>query len=144
MGRPAKLAGPPAVRRPGTGSPRRVGPKEAAPGSALRDLPLRPEVAALPLIMVGGIIAWWGWKTGAYFGVVFLPGAIALLGLLIAMLLFAPWPGKLEGAARVTLLALLGLAAWTLTSALWSPVPDIAVSDAQRVLTYGVALALGI
>ena len=104
----------------------------------------RPAAAALPLALVGGILAWWGWKSGAYFDVTFLPGAIALLLLLVALLAFAPWPGELRGPARVALLALLGLAGWTLLSALWSPNADVALSDAQRVLTYAVAFALGV
>jgi hypothetical protein len=115
-----------------------------APPPVLGDFTMRPEAATLPLIIVGAVIAWWGWKSGAYFGVVFLPGLVALLALLVALLVFAPWPAKLQGPARVALVALLALSAWTLLSGLWSPSPDIAVSDAQRVFAYAVALGLGI
>ena len=103
-----------------------------------------PASALLPLIAAGALIAWWAWKDGAYFDAVLLPGAIVLLALAAALLLLAPWPGRLHGAARVALLALFGLAAWTLASGLWSPTPAVAVSDAQRVLAYALAFGLGI
>lgn len=158
MARPAKLAGPPLISGPGplrerpptrearegreTREVREV--EDGAPPPALGDFTMRPEAATLPLIIVGAVLAWWGWKSGAYFGVVFLPGLLALLALLVALLVFAPWPARLQGPARVALLSLLALSAWTLASALWSPSPDIAVSDAQRVFAYAVALGLGI
>jgi hypothetical protein len=107
-------------------------------------LPPRPATSALPLTVVGGIFAWWGWKSGAYFGVVFLPGLMILLLLGALLLLFAPWPARLGGAPRVALLALFALAAWILVSAIWSPTPDIAIADAQRALGYGVVLGLGV
>lgn len=97
-----------------------------------------------PLFLVAAVFGWWGWKQGAYFGVGFLPGAIVLLGLLAALLLFAPWPGALRGPARVSVGALIALAAWTLLSAFWSPAPDTAIEDAQRVVLYAVAFGLGL
>jgi hypothetical protein len=106
--------------------------------------PTGPAAALLPLVCVGALIAWWAWKSGAYFDGVLLPGAIVLLVLAALLLLLAPWPGKLHGAAQVALLALFGLAAWTLASGLWSPTPAVAVSDSQRVLAYAFAFGLGI
>jgi hypothetical protein len=102
------------------------------------------SAALLPLILVGALIAWWAWKSGAYFDVILLPGTIVLFAVAIALLLFALLPGRFQGAARIALVALLGLAAWTLASALWSPTPEVAVVDSQRVLAYGLAFALGI
>jgi hypothetical protein len=96
------------------------------------------------LLLVGAVIAWWGWERGAYFDVVLLPGAIILLALAAVLLLFAPWPGSFRGEALLALVALLALATWTLASGLWSPTPDVAVADAQRVLAYAVAFGLGI
>jgi len=60
------------------------------------------------------------------------------------LLIGAPWPGKLRGAALVSLLGLIGLAAWTLISAIWSPTPDIEIGDTQRAIAYVVAMVLGI
>jgi hypothetical protein len=110
----------------------------------MQELPWPRLAVALPLAGVGAILAWWGWKSGAYFGVVFLPGTIVLLTLLAMLLLFGPWPARLEGGTRVALIALLALAAWTLISALWSPAADTAVADAQRALGYAVLFALGL
>jgi O-Antigen ligase len=108
------------------------------------DIGGQSALVTLPLLLVGVLLAWWGWKSGAYFGVVFLPGLMVLLALTAALLVFAPWPGRLTRSPRVALFALLGLAAWTATSALWSPTPAVAVSDSERVLAYGIAFALGI
>jgi len=99
---------------------------------------------AVALLAVTGIWAWWGWRQGAFFGEVLYPGSIALLGLLAALLLVAPWQGRLRGAAAVSFLALLGLAAWTGASVAWTPTQDVAVEDAARALIYAVSFALGI
>jgi hypothetical protein len=110
----------------------------------MQELPWPRLAVALPLAVVAGVLSWWGWKSGAYFGVVFLPGTMILLAVLGVMLLFGPWPAKLEGGAQVALIALLALAAWTLISALWSPAADTAVADTQRVVGYAVLFALGL
>ena len=99
--------------------------------------------AAIPLAVFGGVLAWWGWKSGGYFEVTFLPGTMILLGLVAVFLLFAPALGALRGAALVSLTALVALAAWTLISGLWSPVPAVAFSDSQRALGYAAAFVIG-
>jgi hypothetical protein len=110
----------------------------------MQELPWPRLAVALPLVTVAAVLGWWGWKSGAYFGVVFLPGTMILLLLLGLLLLFGPWPARLEGGSRVALVALLALAAWTAISGLWSPTPDTAVADAQRALGYAVLFGLGI
>ena len=99
--------------------------------------------AVIPLVVFGGVLAWWGWKSGGYFEVTFLPGTMILLGIAAAFLLFAPAVGALRGAALVSLAGLVGLAAWTLISGLWSPVPAVAFSDSQRALGYVAAFVIG-
>jgi hypothetical protein len=101
-------------------------------------------IAALPLIIFGMVLTWWGWKSGGYFEVTYLPGTMVLLFLVAALLLYAPTPAVLRGWALVPLVALIALAAWTLLSAIWSPVPAVAFSDAQRVIGYAAAFALGV
>jgi hypothetical protein len=110
----------------------------------MQEAPWPRLAVALPLAVVAGVLSWWGWKSGAYFGVVFLPGTMILLFVLGLLLLFAPWPARLEGGTRVALIALLALAAWTLLSALWSPAADTAVADAQRTVGYAAIFALGL
>jgi hypothetical protein len=101
------------------------------------------RLSALPLVVFGGIVSWWAWKSGGYFEVTYLPGTIVLL-LVVALFLFAAPPlGRLRGAALVSFVALVGLAAWTLISGIWSPVPAVAFSDAQRALAYVAAFAIG-
>ena len=97
----------------------------------------------IPLVVFGGVLAWWGWKSGGYFEVTYLPGTMILLGVVAAFLLFAPALGTLRGAALVSLAGLIGLAAWTLISGLWSPVPAVAFSDSQRVVAYIAAFVIG-
>ena len=110
----------------------------------MRELPWPRLAAALPLAGVAAVLTWWGLKSGAYFGVVFIPGTILLLSLLGLLVLFAPWPARLAGSVRLALVCLLVLVAWTLISGLWSSAPDIAVSDAQRVLGYATLFGLGV
>jgi hypothetical protein len=108
------------------------------------ELPARPAAAALPLALFGAVLAWWAWERGAFFGVEFYPGTLALLGLLGALLAFAPFPGRLRGPVRLALAALLGLCAWTLLSTAWSPAKDVAIDDGFRVLAYAVGFMIGL
>jgi hypothetical protein len=112
---------------------RRGAPDTTIPGALL--------LAALTLVW-----AWWGWRDGASFGVVFYPGAIVLC--LVTLLLFwiAPWRGSLRvsAGAPVALAGLIALGAWTLLSMLWSPAPDEALSDGGRVLLYALSFGLGV
>jgi hypothetical protein len=107
-------------------------------------LPSQAAVAVIPLATFGLVIAWWGWKSGAYFRPVFLPGSILLLALTAALLLYAPWPARLRGPARIAALGLAAIAPWSLVSALWAPAPDIAVADATRAGAYALSFVLGI
>jgi hypothetical protein len=104
-----------------------------------------PAVAGplIPLAIFGGVLAWWGVKSGGYFEVVFLPGTMILLGLVAAFLLFAPALGVLRGAALVSFIGLIALTAWTLISGVWSSVPAVAFSDSQRALGYAAAFVIG-
>jgi hypothetical protein len=109
-----------------------------------RELP--PLVGVAALLAPTGLFAWWALAEGAYFDGAFYPGA-ALLALLAAVLLWAaPWPASLRRSrpVAVTLAALVALAAWTALSAFWSPVPDVAIRDAQRVLAYALAFGCGL
>ncbi len=102
--------------------------------------------ACFALGLLGGTFAWWALKFGAYFGTVMYPG-VALLGAgTLIMLATAPWRASLalSGPARMCLLSLVGLATWSLASALWSPTPDIAVEDAQRMIGYALCFGLGV
>lgn len=87
---------------------------------------------------------WWGWKQGAYFGTVMLPGAVVLFGLAAALLLAAPLALRLRGAAAVALAALTGIALLTAASLLWTPTRDVAAEDAVRAIVYATAFFLGI
>ena len=58
----------------------------------------------------------------------------------------APWRASLRPSrpATIALAALAGLGVWAALSALWSPAPDVAIDDGQRILTYALAFGLGI
>ena len=72
------------------------------------------------------------------------PGVALLAVTLILLLTTAPWRASFaaSGPARIALISLVALAIWSLLSALWSPTPDIAVEDAQRIGGYTLAFVL--
>lgn len=102
--------------------------------------------AVLALSLLGGTLTWWVLREGAYFGSVMYPGLALLAAGMVVLMATAPWRASLavSGPARLALFSLLALAIWSLISALWSPTPDIAVEDAQRIVGYAIFFALGI
>jgi O-Antigen ligase/Tetratricopeptide repeat len=122
---------------------------EEAAGPGPGAAPRRREATLAAALLLGGLSLlwfWWAWRAGAYFGVIFYPGAIALALTLAVLLVFAPWPVSLRSSwgAAVAVVGLTLLGAWTLLSGLWSPAPDEAVSDGARVLLYAVAFLVGV
>jgi hypothetical protein len=108
---------------------------------------LRLEPAAwLARALLSVVWWWWGWQKGAYFGVVLLPGAILLCIAAFLLVRFGPWriDLRLSRPVIVALAALTALGGWALLSALWSPAPDVAVFDGQRILIYALAFGLGL
>ncbi len=104
----------------------------------------RQRIAAALLAAVTVMFVWWGWKQGAYFGSVFYPGAALAFVLLAILLPVAPFSGRLRGPAAIAVLALLGLGAWTLLSATWSPAPAMALRYAWHDFLYLAVFGLGI
>ncbi len=107
----------------------------------------RLEPAALvPLVGLTAVWCWWGAKAGGFFGTVLLPGTVALCATLVLLTWIAPWRGSLRAspAVAVGLLALIALGGWAALSALWSPAPDFAIADGQRIFAYALAFALGL
>jgi O-Antigen ligase len=105
------------------------------------------EPAALILLAIlAGTWSWWAWQEGGYFGVVLLPGTVAICVAAALLAALAPWRIDLRLSRPVTiaLAALVGLGVWTIVSALWSPAADTAVADGQRVLLYALAFGLGL
>jgi O-antigen ligase len=102
--------------------------------------------AVLCLLVPTAVFSWWGIKFGGYFGTAMLPGVLVLCAGLIALVLWGPWRGDagISRPAKLALAGLFGLAAWSALSALWSPTPDVALVDAQRIAGYGVCFALGL
>jgi hypothetical protein len=128
---------------------RMAGPAERASASgAQASSRVGLEAPALVLLIVlSGVWAWWALKDGAYFGVVLLPGAVVLCLIAIVFAGSAPWPTGLLSRARpaaIAIAALVALACWAGLSAIWSPAPDVAIRDAQRILVYALAFGLGI
>ncbi len=106
-----------------------------------------PEPAAIvPLLLLTIVWGWWGWKQGGYFGTVRLPGTMVLCAGTILLAYVAPLRGRLSASppVRAAMFALIGLALWSLLSATWSPAPDVAITDAQRVLAYALSFGFGI
>lgn len=122
-------------------------PTPATPGATLpRGLDTAGIAALAALLLLTVTWTWWAIKQGAYFGVVLYPGLVLLCAGLMVLLRAAPWRANLR-LSRPTLLAIsgiFGLAAWSALSATWSPSPDVALADAQRIAVYGLAFVLGL
>jgi O-Antigen ligase len=107
----------------------------------------RFELAALlPLIALTVVWCWWGAKSGAFFGTVLLPGTAALCTTLVVLAWIGPWRADLRSSpvVIVALGAPIALGAWAAVSAIWSPAPDLAIADGQRILAYAMAFGLGL
>jgi hypothetical protein len=107
----------------------------------------RPELAGLFALGLMTIVwSWWASERGAWFGVVFLPGAALLCAGLVVLIRVAPWRGRLRRspAAAVGLGGLIALGVWAALSSLWTPAPNVAIADGQRILVYALAFGLGI
>lgn len=121
-----------------------AGPAEEGSEVGFGEIPQGAQIAAFVLVAVGIVFAWWGWKQGAYFGPVFYPAAICLFLLLALFLVFVPFGGRLDGPARVGLIALIGLGAWTLISVLWTTVPTAALEYSERIFAYATLFVFGL
>ena len=100
--------------------------------------------AAVLALVLTALLIWWPLEQGAYFPVVYLPGAILLYVTLITLLIVAPLPISFRGPHAVALAALLAFTGWTALSLLWSPAQDLALEDAQRTLIYPAAFLAGL
>ena len=121
-------------------------PRRARGGDARREQKRLEPAALLPLAALTAVWSWWGAKDGGFFGTVLLPGTVVLCATLALLAWIAPWRSGL-GASRAVLIALgasCALGGWAALSALWSPAPDLAIADGQRILAYAIAFALGL
>jgi hypothetical protein len=122
------------------------GPEGAARGGdGSRAARLEPA-ALLPLVALTAVTCWWGAKAGGFFSTVLLPGTVVLCATLAMLAWIAPWRGSLRASPTVivAVAAPIALGAWAALSAVWSPAPEVAIEDAQRILAYAVAFGLGL
>lgn len=120
--------------------------RNLSPPSRLGALLTGPE--AVGAMVLGAALTalwvWWALAFGAFFPTVLYPGVIGLCLVLAVLIPFTPLPIQTRGPHVVAIGCLLALAALTLLSALWSPVPDAAIFDAIRTAFYAVAFATGL
>jgi O-Antigen ligase len=102
--------------------------------------------AVLLLATLGAVWSWWAVKSGGFFGTVLLPGTVALCAVSVLLVWTASWRGRLRKsvATIATLVSLTALGGWAALSAAWSPAPDAAIADGQRILAYALAFGLGV
>ncbi len=113
------------------------------PGTRVR-LSAATAAAGLLATVLTALGIWWPLAQGAYFPVVYLPGAVLLYATLAVLLITAPLPISRRGAHVVAIAALTGLAIWTAISIAWTPARDLALEDAQRTLIYPAAFFAGL
>lgn len=106
--------------------------------------PARTIALAIMLAGLSALFFWWGWRQGAYFGAVFFPGAAIIYLLLIVLLMFAPFNGRLRDVSLTALAALFLLAAWMLISLLWTPTRGSAVDYAEHAFLYAAFFMAGL
>jgi hypothetical protein len=126
-------------------SPSVAAPMRPRAAPSPRPEPNRPARVAgrLLLFALTGLWTWWALAQGAFFETVSGPGTVALYAVLIVMLAFAPLRLRGGGPIEVAVLALAGLALWTIASIAWTPARDLALDDAQRTFMYAAAFAAG-
>jgi hypothetical protein len=114
----------------------------ASPGGVARGQAL---AAGFTLILLAFVWSWWALEEGAYFASVLYPGIALLCAGFVALTLALRWrwPLRLGSPLAIALLAFSALGIWSLLSAIWSPTPDVAVGDGQRILGYALAFGLG-
>ncbi len=121
---------------------------------AAAPLPVRPGadpdavrsawVAAIACVALALIWGWLAWERGGFFPIRWYPAAALTYGVLALLLAAAPWRVALRGAPAVAAGALALLAAWAALSMLWSPAPDVAFAEAQRIALYLATFAIGL
>ena len=119
------------------------GPARTDPGEGAA----RTEPAALlPLLALTLVWCWWGAKSGGFFSTVWLPGTVALCAVVTVLAFAAPWRASLRISSPVAIAlgATLALGAWACLSAVWSPAPDLAIADGQRIFAYALSFTLGL
>jgi len=131
-------------REPSSGDSESSGSQtEAPPEPGLEARQGDTLIAIAITAMVAVIFIWWALKQGGYFDSVFLPGATILYGLLILLLVGAPFRVRIKGPALVALVAIAALPVWILLSLTWSDSKDAALQYAQHGFLYATVFALG-
>lgn len=101
-------------------------------------------IAWLLGVSLFGLWTWWALAQGAFFPTVLLPGSMVLFLLAIVTFGLGRIPVAGRGPHVVAFVALIGFAAWTLLSVLWSPARDLALDYAQRDFAYAFAFGIGL
>jgi tetratricopeptide (TPR) repeat protein len=118
---------------------------DAEPSPTPEDAGTRVAPAGVvALVLLSGLFAVWAWQYGGWFGSALYPGTVVLAAGLMLLALFAPASLRLRGWPAAALGGLTALGLWSALSALWSPAPEIALEDSQRILTYAMAFGVGL
>ena len=134
------------ARQPTTTSARRGAGSRAACSQAPSGhysptpMPANLRSAGAAILVAGPTVL--AFFSGGFFDRPRLIAALVAWALVVVVALVAPRPLPARRPARVALLGLLALCAWTALSLLWTPTPGRAEDDLQRLLLYtGVFIA---
>lgn len=87
-------------------------------------------------VAVVGTFVFWSHRSGGYDATVWMPGALFILALVVAVVVGAGGTVRIGRGQAVASLALLGFTAWSFLSMLWADVPSDAWLGASRTLLY--------
>ncbi|MGZ4314893.1 MAG: O-antigen ligase family protein [Gaiellaceae bacterium] len=118
--------------------------QEPAPASdrARLSRTLREAVVAMPPLLVLALVLFWSDQDGGYEPVLWYPGALILLGLLVVVASDRRFSLRLRDRRTLALAAIVAYAAWSALSILWAQAKADAWDGANRTLLYATAFAI--
>jgi tetratricopeptide (TPR) repeat protein len=119
-----------------------VEPEPSAAGSNRLAEALRELLVATPPLLVIAVVLFWSDQNGGYEPVLWYPGALILLGLLVVVGSDRRFSLELRSRRTVALAAITAYAAWSALSILWAQARADAWDGANRTLLYATVFAI--
>jgi tetratricopeptide (TPR) repeat protein len=116
--------------------------EQSATGSNGLARALQELLVAIPPLLVVAVVLFWSDQNGGYEPVLWYPGALILLGLLVVVGSDRRFRSELRSRRAVALAAITAYAAWSALSILWAQARADAWDGANRTLLYATVFAI--